>query len=53
MTYRIDGSTLAAGSVYANAKITLFSSTPNVVNVPFTIPMTVAVAMPPFRGNPG
>jgi hypothetical protein len=52
MTYRIDGSTLAAGSVYANTKIILYSSTPNVVNVPFSIPMTVTVAMPPFGAIP-
>jgi hypothetical protein len=38
--------------VEANAKITLYSTTPNVVNVPFTIPMTVTVAMPPFGAIP-
>ena len=52
MTYRIDASTLTAGRVYTDAKIILSSSTPNVVNVPFSIPMTVTVAMPPFGAIP-
>lgn len=51
LTYTIDARMLPAGNQFT-ANITITSSTPNVVNSPFIIPVTVDVQFPPFGTSP-
>lgn len=51
LTYAIDARMLPAGNQFS-ANITLTSSTPNVTNSPFVIPVTVSVEFPPFSTSP-
>jgi len=51
LTYQIDARALGVGNRY-EANITLTSSTPNVTNSPYVIPVTVDVEFPPFGTSP-
>ncbi len=50
LTYSIDARAMPVGTF--NANITVVSSAPNIVNSPYSIPMTVTVQFPPFGTSP-